>query len=90
MAFAPRVVQQQPDLMIRVSTHDLPCMADVDGLHADQKVIVAIVFFRDLPRPLPFTGDAMLGQNCLCRRIHRISNTVPNFFIARGTGGDDA
>ena len=78
------IVKQPLHLMIRISADNSQDVANIPLFHSQYIIIFLIVCLRNLNCPFSLAGNPMFRQLLLCRRIHRIPNTIPDFF---GTGG---
>ena len=83
-----RIVQQKAYFVFRIFSKNPKHVPSVSLFHANQIIIFIIIRFLQLHCSFSVTGNSMLRQFTLCRRIHRITDSIPDFLCTRRRRGD--
>ena len=74
------MIHQEGHLAGVIAAADTVHIPEIGLIHADQEIVFVVIPVRQLPHGVTATGDAMLRQLALCRRI----DWVADFLSARG------
>ena len=71
------MIHQEGHFFGIVAAADAVHIPEVGLIHADQEIVFVVVLIGELPRRMAVTGDSMIRQLALCRRIDRVADLLP-------------